>query len=243
MKGVVLDRGSPVPLWFQIARQLEQAVDTGALPPGSRLDNEIELAEQLSVSRPTLRKAIERLVEQGLVVRRRGIGTIVMPRRVQRPIALSSLYEDLTASGQEPSTKLLSLERESASPHVASVLGIAEGAPVTAIERLRFAGGEPLALMHNYLPAGILPEPADVLETMGLYQLLRSNGHVIQLANQTIGARQATARESRLLEVGRGATVLTMQRTAFDSNGRPIEHGSHCYSAERYSFEMSLVAR
>jgi GntR family transcriptional regulator len=243
VNGVVLDRGSPVPLWFQIAKQLEQAVDSGALAPGSRLDNEIELAEQLSVSRPTLRKAIERLVEQGLVVRRRGIGTIVMPRRVQRPIALSSLYEDLTASGQEPTTKVLSIRREPASPHVASVLGIAEGAPVTAIERLRLTGGEPLALMHNHLPAELLPDSGEALEIMGLYQLLRTRGCVIQLANQTIGARQATAREARLLGVPRSATLLTLQRTAYGTDGKAVEHGSHCYLADRYSFEMSLVAR
>jgi DNA-binding GntR family transcriptional regulator len=243
MDGVAVDRNSPIPLYFQISEQLERAIDTGRLPPGSRLDNEIELADQLAVSRPTLRKAIERLVEAGLVVRRRGLGTIVVPRRVRRPVALSSLHEDLAAGGRRPSTRVLSLHTEPATPHVAAMLGLADGSLVSAVERVRSAEGEPLALMHNHLPAGLVPLTEQALTEHGLYQLLRGHGIVPQLADQTIGARQATAREARLLQAPRGATVLTLQRTTYDATGRAVEYGSHCYVADRYAFEMSLVAR
>jgi len=243
MDGVAVDRSSPIPLYFQISEQLERAIDTGRLPPGSRLDNEIQLADRLSVSRPTLRKAIERLVDQGLVVRRRGLGTIVIPRRVRRPVALSSLYEDLAAGGRRPSTRVLAVRAEPATSHIAAMLGVEEGSLVTAVERVRLADGEALALMHNHLPAGLVPLTEQALAAHGLYQVLRSHGIVPQLADQTIGARQATAREARLLQAPRGATVLTMHRATYDATGRPVEYGAHCYVADRYTFEMSLVAR
>src|SRR5262245_45329011 len=94
------DRTSPIPLYFQLARQLEATISRGELAPGPRPDNEIELSERLAVTRPTMRKAIERLVNQGLVVRRRGKGTVVVPKAVKRPMALSSLYDDLAHAGR-----------------------------------------------------------------------------------------------------------------------------------------------
>ena len=95
--------------------------------------------------------------------------------------------------------------------------------------------------MHNYLPAGLLKgRPEDALEKTGLYELLRSQGIQLHAGEQVIGARKATATEARLLQAPR--TVLTMTRTTFDAAGRPVEHGSHAYLADRYSFKMTLIA-
>ena len=243
LEGVVIDRDSPMPLYFQIAQQLEQAVTAGTLPAGSRLDNEIELSDQLAVSRPTLRKAIETLVRQGLLVRRRGLGTVVVARPVRRPLALTSLFDDLASAGRRPSTQVLTIEREPADHEVAAILGVPEGAEVIAVERLRSADGEPLALMHNYLPPALVTVDRAGLNSHGLYQLLRRQGVTLQLANQQVSARPARVREARLLGVPRNTTVLTMRRTTYDSAGRAVEYGSHCYLAARYSFEMTLVAR
>ena len=86
-----LDRNSPIPLYFQIAENLKQAIEDGTLKPGDRLDNELDLTERLGVSRPTVRQAVQRLVEQGLVVRRRGLGTVIVAPRILRSVALTSL--------------------------------------------------------------------------------------------------------------------------------------------------------
>src|SRR5688500_20142611 len=98
---VLVDRASPVPLYFQVARQLEQAIESGVLPPGSRLDNEIALAEELGLSRPTMRQAIQYLVDKGLLVRKRGGGTHVARARVRRPVGLTSLFDDPPGSDRE----------------------------------------------------------------------------------------------------------------------------------------------
>ena len=240
---VLVDRASPVPLYFQVARQLEQAIESGVLPPGSRLDNEIALAEELGLSRPTMRQAIQYLVDKGLLVRKRGVGTHVARSRVRRPVGLTSLFDDLASSGQEPTTTVLSLTVEPASGVVAATLEVPEGTSVISLERLRRTRGEPLAIMRNHLRADLVPLQAEMLEQRGLYEVLREAGVALASATQSIGARRATAAEAKLLDETRGAPLLTMRRTTFDDRGLVVEFGDHLYRASRYSFEVALAGR
>ncbi|MEU1372660.1 GntR family transcriptional regulator [Streptomyces triculaminicus] len=238
-----LDRGSPVPLYFQLSQQLEAAIERGELAPGSLLGNEIELAGRLGLSRPTVRQAIQSLVDKGLLVRRRGVGTQVVHSQVKRPLELSSLYDDLESAGQQPATRVLHLAVEPAPAPVAAALGIAEGADVLRLERLRLAHGEPVAHLRNHLPLGLLDLDAETLGRTGLYRLLRQAGITLHSARQTIGARAATAEEGELLAEPEGAPLLTMERTTFDDTGRAVEFGSHLYRASRYAFDFQLLAR
>jgi GntR family transcriptional regulator len=239
----VLDRASPVPLYYQLAQNMETAIRSGQLSSGSHLDNELELARQLRVSRPTVRRAIAVLANRGLVIRRHGIGTLVVPVRVRRPVRLSSLYDDLTEAGQSPTTRLLAFETVPAPAEVATGLQLVKSARVLHFERLRLASGQPIALMRNFVPLALAEVVSEAgLESTGLYRLLRQSGVHLRLASQVIGARPAQRREARLLEVVGGAPLLTMRRISYDDGGRPVEFGTHVYPAERYSFEMSVVA-
>jgi DNA-binding GntR family transcriptional regulator len=240
---ISLDRGSPVPLYYQVAQELQRLVEVGAIPAGTRLDNEILLADQLGVSRPTMRRAIGYLVERGLLVRRRGVGTQVVRSRVQRPIDLTSLYDDLASAGRNPTTKVLELATVPADDAVADALEVTEGAPVEHLVRLRSADGEPIAIMSNYLPVGLVKLDRAELEQQGLYELIRRTGIHMRVAEQSVGARSATAEEARLLRERRGAALLTMTRTAYDDFGQPVEYGSHVYRASRYNFSLTLVER
>ena len=240
---ITLDRSSPVPLYFQVAQQIEQLIDRGELAPGSRLDNEIQLADQTGLSRPTMRQAIQYLVDKGLLVRKRGVGTQVVHGMVKRPVELSSLYDDLSHGNQRPSTSVLAVETVPADDATAVALRMPPGTEVVRLERLRFAQGEPLAIMHNWLPTGLTELTVERLERQGLYELLRGAGVHMRVANQRIGARSATAAEARLLRERRGAPLLTMSRTTYDDNGRAVEHGSHVYRPTLYSFEIALVER
>jgi GntR family transcriptional regulator len=247
LSGVVtLDRTSPVPLYVQVAQGLQAAIEDGTLRPGSRLDNEIQLAGELGLSRPTMRRAMEYLVDQGLIIRRRGAGTTIVQPKVRRPLQLSSLYDDLQTGGQQPTTTVLSLDLVPAPPDVGRALALEAGAQVHRVVRLRCAGGHPIARMTNYLPttlaglgAGELTVAA--LEATGLYRVLRSAGVHLHAADQTISARKATAEESRLLEEPRAAALLTVQRVAYDDRGRGVEFGRHVYAASRYSFSLSML--
>lgn len=242
-KLITIDRSSPVPLYFQFAQQLQELIQNGTLPPGTRLSNEIALADQFGLSRPTMRQAMQHLVDKGLLARKRGVGTEVVTNRIRRHIEFTSLYEDLERDQRRPGTEVLAIETVPAEVAVAGALGLEKGAEVVEIKRLRFADDQPIALLHNYLPAGLVELTAQALADSGLYQLLRGAGVGLSTAEQTIGARRATAAEAALLDEGRGATLLTMTRIAFNDAGRPVEYGMHVYRASRYSFEMSVTAR
>jgi len=236
-----VDRTSPVPLYFQAAQHLEQMIESGELPMGTRLDNEADLAGQLGLSKPTMRRAIEYLVGRGLLVRRRGIGTQVVHAKVTREIELTSLYDDLAKTGRNPSTTVVSFGTEPASDALAATLGIPALAPVYVFERLRYADAEPLALMRNHVPEQLMRLSAADLETRGLYNLFRANGISMRIAKQAIGARAATAVEGRALGEREGAPLLVMERSAYDEQGRAVELGHHVYRASRYSFDLTLT--
>jgi GntR family transcriptional regulator len=241
LAGVRLDHSSPVPLYHQAAQALERAIEDGRLPRGSKLDGELDLAEQLGISRPTIRAALKQLVDKGLLIRRRGIGTMVATKPVRRAVALTSLYDDLKESGREPTTRVLDFEETVCPPEVAEQLELGPAAPVLRFERLRIAGDDPIALMRNFVPVGLLGIEKEDLERTGLYDLFRRSGIAPHVATQRVGARKANDEEAELLEMEVGDPVLTMTRTAYDTAGRPIEYGSHSYPAETYWLEMMLV--
>ncbi|MCW5253216.1 MULTISPECIES: GntR family transcriptional regulator [unclassified Streptomyces] len=238
-----VDRSSPVPLYFQLAQQLEAAIEHGALTPGSLLGNEIDLAARLGLSRPTVRQAIQSLVDKGLLVRRRGVGTQVVHSQVKRPLELSSLYDDLAAAGRRPSTNVLVNTVVDATAEVAAALGVPEGGDVHRLERLRLAHGEPVAYLCNHLPPGLLDLDTGQLRATGLYRLLRGAGITLHSARQSIGARAAAPAEAERLDEPEGAPLLTMRRTTYDDTGRAVEFGTHLYRPSRYSFEFQLLVR
>ncbi len=232
-----------MPLYYQLAEQLEAAILAGALTPGTRLENELQLADRCGLSRPTVRQAIQHLVDKGLIVRKRGVGTQVVQAQVTRKIELTSLYDDLAAAHRSPRTRVLDLTTVPACDQVAKDLGVAPGSGVVRLRRLRLTASDPLAIMTNHLPADIVRLTAERLEEHGLYETLRAAGVNLRIANQTIGARGATAAEATLLDERRGAPLLTMTRTAFDDKGRAVEYGTHVYRADRYAFTLTLVER
>jgi DNA-binding GntR family transcriptional regulator len=238
----VLDRSSSVPLYLQVVNQLQSLVESGAIPVGTRLENEIDLAERLGVSRPTMRRAMQFLVDRGMLVRKPGVGTQVVQPKVSRAIELSSLYDDLLTGAHQPSTTLLSFGVGPADDVTAAALNLPEGTEVTTFDRLRRTDGQPLALMHNAVPVSVCALRREDLEARGLYSLLREAGHAPSIARQSIGARQASADEARLLDEPQGVAVLTMTRTAWDGRGLPVEYGAHLYRPSRYTFDSTLTA-
>lgn len=242
MLRIDLDRSSPVPLYHQMAKAIEKDIETGQLAPGARLENEIALAERLRVSRPTARRALQELVDLGMLVRKRGVGTQVAPVRVRRRVDLTSLFDDLASSGRGPTTTVLAYSVGPGTPELTEILEIPQDSDVVTVKRLRYADGEPLALMTNHLRLDNAPTYEE-LTVLGLYAALRERGVTVHLAQQHIGARAATAAEARTLEEKPKAALLTMERTAYDSAGRPIEHGVHLYRASRYSFSTTLFAQ
>ncbi|GII30004.1 GntR family transcriptional regulator [Planotetraspora mira] len=240
--GVSIDRSSPVPLYHQLAEQLSGAIASGMLQPGDPFENEIALAERLSLSRPTVRRAIQELVNQGLLLRRRGLGTTVANRKVHRRAELTSLYDDLKRDGGRPATTVLKHEivRDE---RVATALDLPADAELLSIIRLRLSDERPLAILHNWLPPVYNDITREDLEGEGLYAVMRDRGVRPVVAHQTIGARTPTAAERRHLGLKPSEPVLTMTRVAFDAVGNAVEYGDHSYRAQDYSIEVMVDKR
>ena len=239
---VELDRSSPVPLYYQLAQAIEAAIRDGELSPGDRFENELALAKRLTLSRPTTRRAIQELVDKGLLVRKRGVGTQVVQNPVHRRVELTSLFDDLARAGQEPTTQLLDYHVGPPDEEVARELSLKDDREVVSIHRLalcqrRAAGGDdqPSAGGHRAGRRGTREQRA------------------VSVAARTRCAHQAGAATHRgprsdtgggkLLDEKPGAPLLTMSRTAFDDSGTAVEFGTHCYRASRYYFDTTLVDR
>jgi DNA-binding GntR family transcriptional regulator len=240
---VVVNRSSPVPLYFQVAEQIDHAIQEGQLRPGDRIANEVALADQLGLSRPTVRQAIQTLVDKGLLVRKRGVGTQVVNAPIRRRVELTSLYDDLTRSGLRPTTSVLGLELVPADEAAGQRLNLPGGHRVWRLQRLRSVKDEPLALMCNLVPEAVTNLDGVDLEGTGLYEHFRSQAINLRVAHQVIGARTVDAREAKLLGVRKGDPVLTMERTSYDDKGRAVEYGMHLYRPDRYAYETTLVDR
>ncbi|ORC15998.1 MULTISPECIES: GntR family transcriptional regulator [Rothia] len=237
---ISIDRTSPIPLYHQLVSEIKTAISTGALTAGTMLPNELDIAAQLHLSRPTVRKAMDELVRAGLLVRKRGVGTQVVSNEIRRPLTLSSLYTDLTLSGVVPSTEVLEFNVAPAPHDIVAQLNLTENTDVYHILRLRLENNQPLAIMENWIPAHLGTIDKADLEKQGLYDTLRAMGVTFSLAHQTVGATIANEFQATTLNTTVGAPLVHMKRTALDDIGTRVETGRHVYRADLYSFEMTL---
>jgi len=237
---ITLDRSATTPLYLQLAQAIEHAILTGELAAGDRLENELSLTDRLGVSRPTARQAIQELVNKGLLIRKRGVGTQVVHPQFSRDERLSSLYDDLLAAGKTPRTRLLEAAVGPLPAEITDQVSWPDDGPYLRLRRLRLADDLPLAVLTNFLPARIGLDPAD-LEQRGLYACLRDLGVNLRLAHQRVSARLATEEEAGLLGQPPPLACLTADRLAYDDSGRLVEYGRHIYNAEYYSIRASLA--
>jgi GntR family transcriptional regulator len=230
-----VSRVSPEPLYLQAARSIESILDLYSDAADVPIPAETEMAAALGIGRPTLRQALSQLQQEGRVYAQRGVGTFAAPAVLSRPARLSSLYDDLTAAGQQPSTRVLDLrEAPATAADAADIadLDIRVGAPLVRIRRVRSAGGKPVALLANVLNlGGAAPPDRAELERGGLYATLSSRyGIELRFASLRVSARLATKEERGLLQLGYPCAVLVGRRLAFDTTGRGIEVGTTLYA-------------
>jgi DNA-binding GntR family transcriptional regulator len=240
-----VDPRSPIPLHYQLSSQLMTAIESGQLAPGDKLPTESDLASSLGISRPTVRHALNELVERGVLVRRRGAGTRVTEREVRRQVELTSLYEDLAASGHAPVTKVLAFEQRCTDVPKAAreALRVDADEAVVYCERLRLAGRKPIAILQNWLTNRYSTITASELEDRGLYQLMDERGGRPAIARQRISARAATSDQAKLLRIEVGGPLVTMVRVSYAADGAVIEYADNVYRAEAYAFESTVYSR
>ena len=232
------DSNDSSPLYMQIARKLSDEVRNGRYQVDQALPSERNLSELLSVSRVTARKAIDQLVDQGLVVRRRGSGNYIAPR-IEQPLSnLTSFSEQLSQRGYQPGSRWLKRAVVSASADEQLSLGLSPNARVARLERLRLADDVVMAYEVSVLPQSIVADP----EAIGasLYQYLDGIGKPPARALQHIRAMNASAELAARLDVPVGQAVLFITRIAYLESGEAVElTHSYCRS-DHYDFVAEM---
>ncbi|MDD9921424.1 MAG: GntR family transcriptional regulator [Boseongicola sp.] len=229
------------PRYVQLRRRLEAGIESGVLPPNSSLPPEREIAEITDLSRVTVRKAIQELVQEGLIEQRQGSGSFIrepLARMEQSLSHLTSFTEDMANRGLDTTSRWLERGLFMPTPAEVSALGLNDGEQVARIYRLREAGGRPMALERAALPLDILPNPLEV--TTSLYDVLEQLGNRPVSAVQKISAVNLEAREADLLGVAEGAAGLSIERVSHLKDGRVAELTRSLYRGDAYDFVAEL---
>jgi len=236
--GFKVDANDNSPLYMQIARKLSDDVRNGLYRVDQALPSERLLSDMLDVSRVTARKAIDQLVEQGLVVRRRGSGNYIAPR-IEQPLSnLSSFSEQLQQRGYRPGSRWLKRAVVSAGADEQLSLGLSPNSKVARLERLRLADDVVMAYEVSVLPVSVVANPALVGDS--LYKYLDGIGKSPSRALQHIRAMNAPAVLAGQLGVPEGQAVLFITRIAYLETGEAIElTHSYCRS-DHYDFVAEM---
>lgn len=234
-----VNRRASMPIFKQIAVQFRQQIEKGELRFGDVIPGERELAESLNISRMTLRAAIDELVDEGLLVRQRGRGTVVSQVRINKQaqvVGFMSFSEEMRSRGLEPSSSMLAFKSEIADAAVAAQLDLPLGAQVILLKRVRLANGEPMALERCYLPYERFSRLLKFdLSTHSLYDILEKEFDTRPtLCEETVEAVALDAPEARALSVKRGEPALLVTRVTRDARGALIEAEQTLYRADRY---------
>jgi GntR family transcriptional regulator len=232
-------------LSFRVRDELAARLSSGRIPPGSKLPAEPELADELGVSRPTLREALRSLEEDGFVTRTRGAGTYATHRpRLRNNLDVNfGVTEAIRASGMEPGTSQSSVHTAAATDEEASLLDLDHGDPVVRLERVRTADGDPVVLSVDVVSAARLA--ATELTSMPLdgsvYELLERHGAPVEHGVVTVEPARADRALAKRLGVKSGAMLLYLRQVDFGREGEPLLLSHEHHLAE--AFEFTVVRR
>ncbi|MES2114839.1 MAG: GntR family transcriptional regulator [Pseudomonadota bacterium] len=238
----VLSAGSTLPLYQQLQRALREAIRQRVLRPDDALPPERKLASDLAVSRLTVRKALDGLVAEGLLVRRPGSGNFVNHSRIEQNFArLTSFSEDMRARGRQPRSAWLQRSAGTVTPAESMRLRLSPGDPVYRFHRLRYADDVPMCVEYATVAASCLPSLEAVDQS--LYAALAQTGNRPVRALQRLSALLLTAEQARLLDAREGDAGLAIERLGLLHDGRVVECCRSYFRGDAYDFvaELSTV--
>jgi GntR family transcriptional regulator len=225
-----VDRNSPIPFYFQLSEMLEAEIVSGRWAPGQRLASEHELCERFQLSRTTVRQALVRLEQEGLINRRKGQGTFVERGRPRSWLLQSSdgfFQDEVGRMGREVSSKLRRRETGLLPRWASDALALPPGSEGVSMERLRSVDGRIAMLVSEYLPVRLAETVLALdLPSDSLYRrLATADGVEVAGGRRTLEAVQAGSKLAELLEVRRSAPLVFIESVAWDRTLTPF----HCY--------------
>ncbi|WP_243385573.1 GntR family transcriptional regulator [Bacillus kexueae] len=238
----MIDKNSPVPIYFQIEEYIKSSIEQNELRPGDMLPSEREYAESLGVSRMTVRQAFTNLVNEGYLVRQKGRGTFVANQKIEQSLSgLTSFTEDMKQRGLTPSNQLITFHLIPGPKNICEKLEIPEHSPIYEILRVRLADDSPMAIERSYLSANLVKGLTEDIVEHSLYEYIeRTLQFSIGTATQTLEATIASEEDADFLHVDVGAALLGIQRLTKLENGTPLEVVYSLYRGDRYKFMIDL---
>ena len=237
-----IDKSIPIPLYFQLKEILLGYLET--LEDGDIIPTEVELCEHFDISRPTVRQAINDLVNEGYIVRRKGKGSFVTRQKIKQDflLVLESFNTEMQEKGLKHETRVLSLKLRGASSRAAEVLGVKEGDSLVFISRLRSINGEPIVLVNTWLPAERFSSIIGYdLEQESLYDVMeRDFSCVPAKTRRYLEARLAGDFEAENLGIKRGDPVQFIETVASDEKEVPVEFSLAYYRGDRNRFALEV---
>lgn len=233
-----LDEASSQPLYQQLQRALREAIDKHLLGPDDALPAERDLAVEFAVSRITVRKAIDGLVSEGLLVRRQGSGTFVLARVEKNFSKLTSFSEDMRARGRTPRSVWLQRSAGTVTPEESLTLRSSPGTPVFRFHRIRFANDAPMSLEYATILASCLPGLESVESS--LYEALEHAGNRPVRALQRLRAVLLSGEQAKLLQAKERDAGLLVERLGSLPDGRAVEFSQSYYRGDTYDFVAEL---
>lgn len=239
----MLDKHNPVPLYYQLKTILEDQIDSEEYPPGTKIPSENQLCKQYSISRTTVRQAINELVNNGKLVRTQGRGTFVAELKIIKPTyKLSGFTQDMKDLGRKPRSRVLELVPLIPSAHIRKVLNLDTQEVAVFIKRLRYNGDDVMGLDSSFFPfyrfSNLLNED---LAEKSLYKLLSTKYNTIpSRSTYNVEAKKCPREIANLLEITPADPVLFLQEVVFDQNDRVFEYGEEYFRADRFSFRIQI---
>jgi len=237
---------TPIPLYYRIYLDLKQKITEQEWKPGEELPSETELTALYGCARQTVRRALDGLVQDGIIIRKHGVGTFVAESQIVQPIGrIYSTSETIRARGEVPQTVVLSLETVSADSFRERLKLPGYVRSVYKLKRLRLANQSPLALMTTFIPTDLVPGFGELVrEIDSLYEIFeREYGFRLTYANEVIGASKLSPEDARLLQCRSGDPALQVERTTYLDNGRVIEFMHELFRYDRFSISLRLEGR
>ncbi len=234
-----LQKADPTPLYLQLQKVLRDAITEQTVAPDDAIPTERDLASEFDVSRITVRKAVDGLVNEGLLTRRRGAGTFVVGSRVEKSFSkLSSFSEDMISRGRQPSSEWVSKSVGGVTPEESLSLGLSPGSMIYRFHRIRYADGQSMAIEYATIPGYCLPSVAVVDES--LYAALDGTGHRPVRALQRLRAIAFNAEQAEALGIEAGQPGLFIERRGFLADGRAAEFTQSYYRGDAYDVVAEL---
>lgn len=239
-----LDPESFKPLYYQLKEILQDKIESGEWKPGDMIPSENKLQQQFNISRNTAKKALEDLVQEGVLKRIQGKGTFVSTPKIEQSLSgFYSFSKVMEAKGLQPKDIILSLDQQEAKPSVAKRLQVPTGMTVMALKRLRCADKEPIILETSYIPQDLVPNlTVEMLEKNSLYDVMEKNYNIfVTKAKEVFEPVLIRDYESKYLQVETGYPALLLDRVAYETDGSVVEYCRSIVRGDRCRFYTELL--